>query len=144
MPSTEVYSALEKGVVNASAWATIGLKDFKWDQFLRHGVEPEFYQTDIGWIVNLDKWKTLSPDAQKRLQEIVIEHEGASRAELEELARQERAALVKEGMKFHTVPNSKAYLQLAVDSAYERMTQRIKDSKRDTSHVAKLRELFIE
>ena len=144
MASTEVYPALEKGVVNASAWATIGLKDFKWDQFLRHGVEPEFYQTDIGWVMNLDKWKSLSPDAQKRLLEIVIAHEAASRAELEQLAREERATLVKEGMKFHTVPNSKAYLELAVNSAYDRMTQRIKDSKRDTAHVAKLRELFIE
>lgn len=144
MPSTDVYPALEKGVVNASAWATIGLMDFKWDKFLRYGVEPEFYQTDIGWAMNLDKWKSLSPDAQKRLIEIVIEHEGASRAKLEEMAREERAALVKEGMKFVTVPNSKAYLDLAVNSAYDRMIERIKDQKRDTTHVAKLRELFIE
>lgn len=144
MPSTDVYPALEKGVVNASAWATIGLQDFKWDKFLRHGVEPEFYQTDIDWIMNLDKWKSLSPDAQKRLMELVIEHEGASRAKLEAMAREERATLVKEGMQFHTVPNSKAYLDLAVSSAYDRMTQRIKDSKRDTADVAKLKELFIE
>lgn len=144
MPSTDVYPALEKGVVNASAWATIGLQDFKWDKFLRHGVEPEFYQTDIGWIMNLDKWKSLSPDAQKRLMEIVIEHEGASRAKLEEMARDERATLMKEGMQFHNVPNSKAYLDLAVSSAYDRMTQRIKDSKRDTADVATLRKLFIE
>jgi TRAP-type C4-dicarboxylate transport system substrate-binding protein len=144
MPSTDVYPALEKGVVNASAWATIGLMDFKWDKFLRHGVEPEFYQTDIGWIMNLDKWKSLSPEAQKRLIEIVIEHEGASRAKLEEMAREERAALVKGGMQFHTVPNSKAYLDLAVNSAYDRMTQRIKDAKRDPADVPKLRALFIE
>jgi len=144
MGSNEVYSALEKGVVNASAWATIGLIDYKWDKFLRYGLEPEFYQTDIGWIMNLDKWKSLSPDAQKRLQEIVIAHENAARAKLEELARDERAALAKEGMKFETVPNAKAYLDLAVNSAYERMTQRIKDSKRDTADVARLRQLFIE
>lgn len=144
MGSNEVYSALEKGVVNATAWATIGLIDYKWDKFLHYGLEPEFYQTDIGWILNLDKWKSLSPAAQKRLQEIVIQHEGAARAKLEELAGQERAALVKNGMKFETVPNSKAYLDLAVNSAYDRMTGRIKGAGRSTADVAKLRALFIE
>jgi TRAP-type C4-dicarboxylate transport system substrate-binding protein len=144
MGSNEVYSALEKGVVNATAWATIGLMDYKWDKFLHYGLEPEFYQTDIGWIMNLDKWKSLSPEAQKRLEEIVIAHENAARAKLEELAREERAALAKEGMQFITVPNAKGYLDLAVNSAYDRMTQRIKEAKRDTADVAKLRALFIE
>jgi len=144
MPSTEVYPALEKGVVNASAWATIGLKDFKWDKFLRHAVEPEFYQTDIGWIMNLDKWKSLDAKAQKAIQSIVIKHEAAARAKLEKMAKEERALLAKEGMQFYTVPDAKGYLKLAVDSAYERMTDRLKKANRDTSDVAKLRKLFIQ
>ena len=74
----------------------------------------------------------------------MIAHEGYARATLEKMAEEERATLEKEGMKFYTVPNARAYLKLAVDSAYERMTQRIKDAKRDTAHVAKLRSLFIE
>lgn len=144
MGANDVYPALEKGVVNAAAWATIGLKDFKWDQFLRHGIEPDFYQTDIGWILNLDKWKALPAKSQQALQKIVIEHENYARATLEKMAAEERATLAKEGMKFHNVPSGKEYLKLAVDSAYERMTQRLKDAKRDSAHVAKLRKLFIE
>ena len=143
MSSNDVYPALEKGVVNASAWATIGLKDLKWDQFLRHAIEPEFYQTDIGWIMNLDKWKSLGPQAQKQLQDIVIAHENSARATQQKIAAEERAALEKEGMKFHPAPNAKEYLKIAVDSAYERMAQRITESKRDGAHVAKLRTLFI-
>jgi TRAP-type C4-dicarboxylate transport system substrate-binding protein len=144
MGANDVYPALEKGVVNAAAWATIGLKDYKWDQFLRHAIEPEFYQTDIGWIMNLDKWKSLPAATQQNLQKIVIAHENAARAELEKLAAEERATLIKEGMKFHDAPNAKAYLKLAVDSAYERMAQRVKEGKRDDAHIAKLRTLFIE
>jgi hypothetical protein len=60
------------------------------------------------------------------------------------MAQEERATLAKEGMKFHQAPNAQAYLKIAVDSAYDRMTQRIKESGRDTAHVAKLRALFIE
>jgi TRAP-type C4-dicarboxylate transport system substrate-binding protein len=144
MGANDVYPALEKGVINAAAWATIGLKDYKWDQFLRHGIEPEFYQTDIGWIMNLDKWKALPAKSQDALQKIVIAHENSARAALEQMATEERATLVKEGMKFHDVPAAKEYLKLAVDSAYERMAQRIKEAKRDTAHVARLRALFIE
>ena len=144
MGSNDVYPALEKGVVNASAWATIGLKDFKWDKFLRHAVEPEFYQTDIGWIMNLDKWKSLDPKAQAALQKLVIEHEGSARATLEKMAKEERETLLKEGMKFHEAPNAKGYLKLAVDSAYDRMTERLQKANRDTAIVAKLRALFIE
>jgi len=47
-------------------------------------------------------------------------------------------------MTFVTVPNGKGYLDLAVNSAYERMTQRITEAKRDSADVAKLRQLFIE
>ena len=91
MKSSEVYPALEKGVVNASAWATIGLKGLKWDKFLRHGIEPEFYQTDIGWIMNLDRWKSLDKATQDKIQAAVIEHENSARARLKAVAAEEHA-----------------------------------------------------
>ena len=142
MPSTAAYSALEKGVIDAAAWATIGLKGLKWDKFLRHAIEPEFYQTDIGWAMNLDKWKSLSPAAKKLLQDQVMAHEGAARARLEGMAKTERATLIKEGMKFYSAPDPKAYIALAVDSAYGRMTERLKKTKRGAGNVGKLRAAF--
>ena len=142
MKSSQVYSALEKGVVNASAWATIGLKGLKWDKFLRHGIEPEFYQTDIGWTMNLDKWRSLSAKERKIIQSTVILHEGAARAKLQGLAKKERATLTAEGMKFHSAPNGQAYLDLAINSAYDRMMVRLKKAGRPTAHVAKLRAAY--
>jgi len=55
------------------------------------------------------------------------------------MATKEKATLMKEGMKFHAVPNKAKYLQMAVDSAYERMIGRLKKAGRPTAHVAKLR-----
>ena len=144
LPSTEVYSALEKGVVNASAWATIGLKGLKWDKFLRHGVEPEFYHTDIGWFINLERWNSLDDDARTLIQDLVIANEEASREALLGEAKAERATLAAEGMEFHTVPASDVYSKLAVDSAYARMVERLKEAGRSTDHVAGLRELWQE
>lgn len=142
MRATQAYAAFEKGVIDASAWATVGLKGLKWDKFLRHAVEPEFYQTDIGWIMNLDKWKSLSAKDKAILQGEVIKAETRHRVRLEGLAKKERATLIKEGMKFYKVPSAAAYYKLAVDSAYGRMTGRLKKAGRPTAHIGKLRSMF--
>ena len=142
LPATQVYSALEKGVVDAAAWATIGLKGLKWDKFLRHAVEPEFYHTDIGWFMNLKTWNGLDSGLRKQVQDMVIANELEVRKVLLEESKKERATLAKEGMQFHTVPAAAVYSKLAVDSAYGRMMDRLKKAKRPTEHVAKLRELW--
>ena len=139
LAATQVYAALEKGVVDAAAWATLGLKGLKWDRFLRHAVEPEFYQTDIGWFMNLKRWTSLDAATQKIVQDTVIAFENTVTASLTKMAADERAMLIKEGMKFYTVPAAAKYSKLAVDSAYERMTERLKKAGRPTDHVAKLR-----
>ena len=140
--SSEVYPALEKGVVNASAWATIGLKGLKWDQFLRHGIEPEFYQTDIGWIMNLDKWNGLDAATQKIIQAEVIRHENYANELLTSMAADERKTLETEGMVFHQVPNGAGYLKLAIDSAFDRMMERLNKAERPTDHIAALRDAY--
>ena len=144
LPSTDVYSALEKGVVDASAWATIGLKGLKWDKFLRHAVEPEFYHTDIGWFMNLERWNSLDAGVRTLIQDRVIANEEAMRQVLLAEAKAERAMLAGEGMEFHTVPAGDVYSKLAVDSAYARMVERLEEAGRPTDHVARLRELWQE
>jgi TRAP-type C4-dicarboxylate transport system substrate-binding protein len=142
MGAGAVFSALEKGVVDAAAWATLGLKGLKWDKFLRHAIAEEFYQTDIGWLMNLDKWKSLSPAAQKLIQDTVIEFENSNHAMLVKMAAEEKATLIAEGMTFHAVPAGKKFVQTAIESAYARMDKRLTKAKRDKSHVAKLRAAF--
>jgi len=142
LSSSQAYAALEKGVIDAAPWATQGLQGLKWDKFLRHAIQPDFYQTDIGWLVNLDKWNGLSAKGRKIIQDSVLEFEKANNAKLGDMADAEKKKLMAEGMKFHTVPNGKAYLKIAVDSAYERMMGRLKKAGHPTDHVAKLRAAF--
>jgi TRAP-type C4-dicarboxylate transport system substrate-binding protein len=142
LAATQVYAALEKGVVDAAAWATFGLRGLKWDKFLRHAVVPNFYQTDIGWIINLKRWKSLDKATQDLIQGMVIKAEASSEATLVKAAIEEEKALKAGGMKFYTVPAADKYLKLAVDSAYNRMMGRLKKAGRPTDHVAKLRSLW--
>ena len=100
MPATEVYSALEKGVVDAAAWTSIGLMELKWNEFLKYRVDPTFYNTDIGVIFNLDSWNALSPESQKLIQDVVIEWEAKSFADRQAEVEVDAKTLSEGGMKF--------------------------------------------
>jgi TRAP-type C4-dicarboxylate transport system substrate-binding protein len=134
MPATEVYSALEKNVVDAAAWTSIGLMQLKWDKFLRHRVGPEFFQSDIGVLMNLAKWNSLPAATRATIEKTMIEHENASRAARQKERDEEQAQLAKDGMKQHALPGdgSKKWLQLAQEAAKQRMIDRLKAAKRPT------------
>lgn len=99
LPTPEVYAALERGVVNATGWTQIGLNDLKWNRFLKNRINPAFFSTDMGVIVNLDRWNKLSEPAKKILQEVAIEHERESAERFATLAAEQLAALDASGMQ---------------------------------------------
>jgi len=99
MPTTDVYAGLERNVVNATGWTQIGLKDLNWDRFVNYRVEPSFFSTDMGVIINLDAWNGLSKKAQNILQTVAIEHERDSALELADLGDVQLKELVADGMQ---------------------------------------------
>ena len=58
-PPGEVYTALERGVVDGYGWPIGGIFDLNWQEKTRFRVDPGFYDAEVSLIVNLDKWKTL-------------------------------------------------------------------------------------
>lgn len=143
MPSTEVYSALEKGVVDAAAWTSIGLLDLKWDKFVKYRVDPEFYNTDIGIIVNKDSWDGLTQESRDLIQEVVIEWEQKSFDERQADKEADEAKLLEGGMEFVPMSEEGAekYLKLADDAAWERMKTRLEEMG-DTESYDKLRATY--
>jgi len=127
MPATEVYAALEKGVVDAAAWTSIGLMDLKWDKFMKYRIDPEFYNTDIGVIFNKDSWDALTPESQKVIQDVVIEWEAKSWEDRQKDKAADAEELTKRGMEFVSMsPEASAqYLQMANDAAWGRMKERL-------------------
>ncbi|MCW5774033.1 MAG: TRAP transporter substrate-binding protein DctP, partial [Rhodospirillaceae bacterium] len=135
LPATEVYSALEKNVVEAAAWTALGLMQLKWDKFVKHRVGPEFFQTDMGVLVNLKKWNSLSPKARALMTKVMIEWENSSRAARQSEVAAEQAMLKKNGMTFHDLSpaGTKKWLTLAQDAAKKRMLDRLKAAHRQTA-----------
>lgn len=144
MPATEVYAALEKGVVDAAAWTEIGLMDLKWDEFMKYAIEPTFYNTDIGVIFNAESWDALSQESRDLISEVVIEWEEKSYNDRQTSVTEDRAELEKRGMQFVTMSDEAAanYLKLAEDAAWGRMQERLTDMGDDGSSFEMMRKHY--
>lgn len=144
LPTTEVYSALERGVVDATGWTQIGLIDLKWNEFLNYRIEPCFFSTDLGTIVNLEKWNSLSEESRTILQDVAIAHEAESAAKLGAVRDEDFAALEAAGMKIVTLEGdaAEAYLAAATQKTWDRMKGLMADSPQGDGNYDTLIELF--
>src|SRR6266702_1997643 len=57
----EVYTALERGVIDGYGWPIHALFDLNWQEKTRYRVDPGFYNAEVALIINLDKYKSLTP-----------------------------------------------------------------------------------
>ena len=74
----EVYTALERGVVDGYGWPINGIFDFNWHEKTKFRVDPGFYNAEVSLVMNLDKWKGLSQRQRDLLMRHVIAHEAAN------------------------------------------------------------------
>jgi TRAP-type C4-dicarboxylate transport system substrate-binding protein len=74
----EVYTALERGVVDGYGWPINGIFDFNWHEKTKYRVDPGFYSAEVSLVMNLDKWKALSQAQKDLLMRHVIALEAAN------------------------------------------------------------------
>jgi len=68
----EVYTALERGVVDGYGWPINGIFDFNWHEKTKFRVDPGFYNAEVSLVMNLDKWKALNGGQRELLMKHVI------------------------------------------------------------------------
>jgi len=68
----EVYTALERGVVDGYGWPINGIFDFNWHEKTKFRVDPGFYNAEVSLVMNLDKWKALNGGQRDLLMKYVI------------------------------------------------------------------------
>lgn len=146
LPTTDVYSALERNVVNATGWTEIGLADLNWDRFLNYRIEPSFFSTDMGVIINLDSWNALSEEAQTILQEVAIEHERNSALTLQEDARVQREEMIANGMQIVDLEGDvrAQFSESAREATWNRMRGLMERHPMGLEHYDSLVEMFNE
>jgi TRAP-type C4-dicarboxylate transport system substrate-binding protein len=63
----EVYTALERGVIDGYGWPIHLLFDLNWQEKTKSRVDPGFYNAEVSLIMNLDKYKALPAKARELL-----------------------------------------------------------------------------
>jgi TRAP-type C4-dicarboxylate transport system substrate-binding protein len=96
-PPGEVYTALERGVVDGYGWPIGGIFDLNWHEKTKYRVDPGFYDAEVSIIMNLPAFKRLT-DAQRAYlnkQMLALEAENTFWASfgVEETRRQEKAGI---------------------------------------------------
>jgi len=96
-PPGEVYTALERGVVDGYGWPIGGIFDLNWHEKTRFRVDPGFYDAEVSLIMNLPVYRKLS-DAQRTFlnrQVLALEAENTfwSKYAVDETARQAKAGI---------------------------------------------------
>jgi TRAP-type C4-dicarboxylate transport system substrate-binding protein len=125
----EVYTALERGVVDGYGWPVTGIFDLGWEKVTKYRMEPPFYSVEVNVLVNLDAWKSLN-DAQRRLlndaalwlEGLDSEKEAVIKAE-----RERQAAAGIQALDFGSAA-SQAFLKRAYDVAWQSVIKRAPES----------------
>jgi len=127
LPSTELFTVLERGTVDLTAWTQIGLMDLNWDRFIKYRILPDFFSTDLHILMNLKKWQSLSPKTREILQRVAVEHETSSLHALQKLWSEEQAELTKRGIKTvsQSPDASKRFIEGARAASLQRMKERM-------------------
>ncbi len=130
LPSTDLYTALERGTVDMTGWTEIGLMDANWDKFLKYRIDPKFFSTDLGVIINVKKWNSLSARTREILEKVAIEHEASSLKAQVALRDREFKELEKRGMKAVALPAAaqQKFVEGARAASFTRMKERMEKS----------------
>jgi TRAP-type C4-dicarboxylate transport system substrate-binding protein len=112
----EVYTALERGVVDGYGWPITGIFDLGWNERTKYRVDPGFYTAEVSILINKSVWDKLNDKQKVVLSKAAQEAEAEASAEFakENAADTERQAKAGiEAIKFDA-----ATTQKYVDEAY--------------------------
>ncbi|MEI7445420.1 MAG: TRAP transporter substrate-binding protein DctP [Burkholderiales bacterium] len=135
MPPGEVYTALERGVVDGYGWPLLGIFDAGWQERTKYRIDPGFYSLELGIVFSAATWRKLTP-----AQRAFLEKQGAAmEAELNaESARDAAIDMKKQAdagiqvLKLDAA-QSKAFLAAAYSAAWDGIV------KTSPTHGPKLR-----
>jgi TRAP-type C4-dicarboxylate transport system substrate-binding protein len=98
-PPGEVYTALERGTVEAYAWPLWGIHDLGWERYTKVRIDPGFHNVVVNVLINLPKYKALKPEQKKVLDEASLWLEANSPKWRDEVSAIDRKKQEASGIK---------------------------------------------
>ncbi|HEX5958233.1 MAG TPA: TRAP transporter substrate-binding protein DctP [Hyphomicrobiaceae bacterium] len=97
LPIGEVYTAMQNGLIDGTAFPVHGVVSAKMGEVAKFQVRPVFGQGTAMVLMNLGKWKALSPDLQAKMLAAGRKFEETCYKVVAVIANADEAALVKSG-----------------------------------------------
>ena len=114
MPPPEVYTALQRKVVDGAIWPTF-IKDWGWPELVKYAMKPAFFTVEAGSFVNLDKWNKIPKDLQEVMLNAAIKMEKQCHEFFPKVIGDEMEVWKKAGMQFTSLSpeDTKTFLDTA-------------------------------
>jgi TRAP-type C4-dicarboxylate transport system substrate-binding protein len=116
IPPPEVYTALERGVVDGFTWPAGLIKDWGWEKVTKCVLQPGVYNGANVLVMNKKKWDEIPADLQKLLIEAEDEAARLAKQRALDLIKNEKEALQKMGVLYVELPSADA--KKLTDAAY--------------------------
>ena len=115
----EVYTALERGVVDGYGWPIHGIFDLNWHEKTKYRVDPGFYNVEVSIVMNLDVWKKLSAAQRQFLQKhmLALEAKNSEWRKISDEETKRQAAVGIQTIRFDA-ETSKKYVARATEVAW--------------------------
>jgi TRAP-type C4-dicarboxylate transport system substrate-binding protein len=130
----EVYTALERGVVQGFGWPIWGIQDFGWEKMTKVRVDPGFYNVAVNVLVNKPKFDGLTPAQRKVLEDAAAWFEKDMLELTEATTKTNKELQAKQGIK--VVDFGRDFEKTAIDLYWDDLQKLAPDT------IAKLKPLL--
>jgi TRAP-type transport system periplasmic protein len=123
----EVFTALERGVVDGYGFPLIGARDNGWTQITKNVIDHPFYLVDLAILVNLNTWNKLPKQVRDKIEEITVKYEPDMVAACDKLHQEEWVQLANQGVKkiTFTPDEAKKYTGMAYQARWEELGEKV-------------------
>lgn len=134
----EVYTALERGVVDGYGWPITGIFDLGWHEKTKYRVDPGFYTAEVSVLINKTVWDKLTAAQKAVLQKAAEQGEAEAAGDFAKLNAADTERQAKAGIETITfdAAGAKKYLAEAYAAGWAGVI------RQSPEHGAKLRGFF--
>jgi len=108
MAPTDIYTAIERGVVDGFMWPRVGMISWGLQEVTKFMILPGVFQMEPATMINMDRWKKIPKDLQDLLLEVIQEHEYIGTMRNDMILGKEEGVRAKAGMKNLELPPGEA------------------------------------
>lgn len=117
IPTSEIYTALERGLIEGTSWPIEGPRENGWAKYLKYIIKQPFYgQNNCVILMNIETWNRIPDDTKQKIVEITTSFEKEMVAYFQKRIDTEWNLVIKEGVT--PIELSPVDAKLFQDNAY--------------------------